>query len=120
MVDDDGIDLSSRDRAIVARVLAPFADQIERVAVFGSRASGTARPASDIDLVVWGSLDAALLARLWTLFDESGLAVTIDIVEYGTTTSSFRRHIDAVARTLFTQEDLLAARADASLDEPLY
>ena len=91
-------------------VLAPFADRIERVAVFGSRALGRARPASDIDLVLYGSLDDRTTARIWSLFDRSSLAVTVDVVRYeGLEPGSFRRPVDAVGKTLFTRDDLSAA-----------
>lgn len=109
---DDGITLSERDRAIVQRVLAPYADRVERVGVFGSRALGNARPASDLDLVLWGDLDDAVLARFWTLFDESSLAITVDIVAYHPALSSaLRSHVDQVAKVLFTREQLIAARS---------
>ena len=108
----DGIMLSERDRSIIRRVLAPFADRIERVGVFGSRSLGTAAPASDIDLVLWGDLDDRTMSRLWSLFDESSLAVTVDVVAYGADFSSaFRRHIDRVAKLLFTHDDLVAEQA---------
>ena len=107
MLAPDGIDLTTRDRNILLRVLAPFAQCIERVGVFGSRALGTAHPASDIDLILWGDLDDAVLARLWTLFDQSSLAVPVDVVAYRPTLSAaFRRHVDAVAKPLFTREQL--------------
>ena len=50
--------------------------------LFGSRAAGTARPTSDIDLVLYGSLSQADIDRLWTLFDDSALPVTVDLVAY--------------------------------------
>ena len=94
--------LSARDRSIVRDVLAPFAPRIDRIAVFGSRALGTARPASDIDLALWGDLDDATMARIATRFLESSLAVTVDAVAYGPhLAAAFRRHIDLVAKPLF-------------------
>ncbi|NYD90483.1 nucleotidyltransferase family protein [Sphingomonas melonis] len=109
MADADGIMLSERDRAIVRSVLSPFADRIDRVGVFGSRALGSARPASDIDLVIWGDLDARTLARLGTLFGESSLAVSVDVILYGPElAAALRRHIDRAAKTLFTRDDLRA------------
>lgn len=114
LVEADGIMLSTRDRAIVRQVLVPFAARIDRVAVFGSRAMGTARPASDIDLVLWGELDDAVLARLGSRFLDSGLAVTVDAVRYGPDLPpAFRRHLDSVARPLFDRQDLLANDAAA-------
>ena len=94
------------------RVLTPFAEQIERVAIFGSRALGRARPASDIDLALYGTLDERIAARIWTLFNESNLAVTVDVVHYPSLeTGAFKRHVDTYAKTLFTRDDLLMARA---------
>lgn len=102
--------LTEREIEIVGKVLKPFADRIDQVAVFGSRALGTAHPASDIDLAIYGTLSEAEVARIWTLFDQSALAVTVDIADYPRLSpSSFRRHIDNVAKTLFTQEQLKAA-----------
>lgn len=99
--------LTERERQIVGDVLSPFADRIKRAAVFGSRALGTARPASDIDLVLYGDLSEADVARLWTLFDESSLAVSVDVVDYARLGQQpLTRHIDAVAQTLFTREEL--------------
>jgi predicted nucleotidyltransferase len=109
LTDADGIVLSDRDRAIVRSVLSPFADRIDRVGVFGSRALGSARPASDIDLVLWGDLDAGTLARLATLFGESSLAVSVDVIRHSPElAAALRRHIDRAAKTLFTRDDLRA------------
>lgn len=102
---DHGISPGQIDQ--LARVLAPFADQIDRVALFGSRASGTARAQSDIDLVIYGPIAEATLDRLWTLFDASALPVTVDVVAYDrVATPALKSHIDAVSLTLFTREDL--------------
>lgn len=43
--------------------LAPLADRIEQAFVFGSTASGSAKPGSDIDLLVVGEVKLAELAR---------------------------------------------------------
>ena len=103
--------LTEREGQIVENVLKLFADSIDRVAVCGSRALGTARPASDIDLALFGTLSEAEAARIWTLFDQSALAVNVDIADYSRLApSSFKRHIDAVAKTLFTREQLKAAK----------
>lgn len=100
--------LRAREREIVHAVLAPYAQFVERVDVFGSRSLGTARANSDIDLVLHGTLSEAQLARIWTLFDESSLAVTVDVADYGRIANpALKRHIDAVARTLFTRGQLL-------------
>lgn len=107
--------VSDRDRSILRGILSVFADRIDRAAIFGSRALGRAHAASDIDLVLYGSLDDAAVARIWTMLDESGLAVTVDVARYeGLGHSSLRRHIDAYALPLFDRDELLAARDAAS------
>lgn len=107
MTATDEIILSLRERRTVHRVLAPFADRVDNVMVFGSRVLGRARPESDIDLVLHGTLDDRDVARIWTLFQESSLPVAVDVARYGALgASSFRRHIDRYAKLLFTSDDL--------------
>jgi len=111
-LDSETLTLSDRDRDILRVVLSQFADQIDRVSVFGSRALGRAHSASDIDLAIYGGLDDAVIARIWSLLDESSLAVTVDVVRYdGLAGTSLRRHIDQYAKPLFDRADLQAAVA---------
>ena len=99
----------------LATVLAPYADRIERVGVFGSRATGRARANSDIDLVVYGDVDAELEARLWTLFEDSDLPVEVDLAAYSLVRhDGLKRHIDATVATLFETKDLRSARERSS------
>ena len=112
--DDGDLDVTPKQRAILRTVLAGFTDRIDRAAVFGSRALGRARPNSDIDLVLYGTLDDRAVARIWSLLHRSSLAVGVDVVRYEAFGNvPFRRHIDAVARTLFTRDDLLAQPEEA-------
>jgi uncharacterized protein len=101
--------LTRVEREILARTLAPFAYRIERVAVFGSRATGLARPNSDIDLVLYGDVDSELEGRIWTLLDDSQLAVPVDVVAYAMIRhEGLKRHIDTTAVVVFEAKDLLA------------
>ena len=110
MPEGDTIQLPPRHRAILKAVLARFADRIDRAAIFGSRALGRASAASDIDLVLYGSLDDREVARIWTLLHESSLPVSVDVVRYeGLDQGPFRRHVEAYAKPLFTREELLDA-----------
>ena len=92
MSDPFGITAAHQD--LLREILATAGDRIDRVAVFGSRATGRYRPNSDLDLVLYGSADAADCDRLWTLFQESSLP-------------------DAVARPLFVRTDTGLAPVDA-------
>lgn len=107
---DDIIILSDRERQILRHVLRPYADLIDTVGVFGSRAMGNAHPASDIDLVLYGQLTDAQVQRLWSLFDQSNLAVTVDIADYDKIKHApLKRHIDCVMKPLFQKSDLSKA-----------
>ncbi|MDQ6859571.1 MAG: nucleotidyltransferase domain-containing protein [Verrucomicrobiota bacterium] len=71
--------LSAETLGEIARVLAAEPD-VERAILYGSRAKGTQRPGSDIDLVVSGprvTYDA--LARIFLAFDEGPLPYRFDI-----------------------------------------
>ena len=92
---------------LILRILAPYTELITRVDLFGSRARGTARPNSDIDLVLHGPVDQATLDRLWTLFWESSLPFKVDIKAYALTDyAPLKRHMDTVCQPLFSQADL--------------
>ena len=87
-------------------VLRPFANTIESVGVFGSRAMGNARENSDIDLVIYGPISERQIDRLWTLFDESSLAVRVDVLAYNLIKHPpMRAHIDRFMQPLFGPDD---------------
>ncbi len=99
--------LSDHDRKAPAEILAPYADRVERAAIFGSRASGTARANSNIDLVLYGTVTRQDVDRLWTMFAESALSVPVDVVAYSDDLyPALKRHIDAVSVPLFSRSDL--------------
>ena len=107
--------LTDRELGILREVLAPYGPRITRVGLFGSRATGRAQPSSDIDLVLYGPLDQPTLDRLWTLFDDSGLARTVDLVAYDLVDHPpLKAHIDRVMTPLFEATDLQADVASAS------
>lgn len=99
--------LSARQLEAIRQILAPFACAIEKVDLFGSRATGSYRPNSDIDLVIHGSLSEKEVDRLVTLFKESSLPFTVDVKSYELTSyAPLKMHMDKVACTLFTKNDL--------------
>lgn len=101
--------LSEKQLEIIRNILIPYAGKIERVGIFGSRATGTARENSDIDMVLYGEIDEEDIDRIWTLFYESILAIKVDIVAYNLVAySPLKRHIDSNVKILFTQSDLQA------------
>ncbi len=80
---------------------------IDRVDLFGSRATGKFRETSDIDLAIHGDISEEEGDRLYTRFFESMIPHKIDVTVYGHVSyPPFKRHIDAVAKTLFTNEQI--------------
>ena len=97
------------------------------IRVIGSRASGQAKPFSDLDLAIMGDEPLSLQVRgaLRDDFDESDLPFTVDLVEWATASEAFRRVIlDSAAtmratpaRLLFSTAATSASTFSASLSE---
>lgn len=70
---------------------------LTKVVLFGSRAKGTHRPTSDIDLALFGPLSPAALARAAGLLDASTLPYQVDVLAYDDIDSpDLRAHIGRV------------------------
>lgn len=98
-----GHGLSGEQIALLRSVLARYAPPIDRVDLFGSRALGTARAASDIDLLVCGKgVDSRLIDRLWTELNDLPLPFTVDVLgEAAELPAALRAHLEAAATPLF-------------------
>ena len=107
--------LRERDRRIVEEVLRTE-DAVERARLFGSRARGTHRPHSDIDLVIEGAgvgLRTAL--RLKDRFEESTLPVPVDVVRITPDTEpAFARNVDRWGRVIYERSAASAPAREAS------
>lgn len=107
--------LSGHHLAMIAEVLAPFAEAIEHVGLFGSRATGTQKPGADINLVLYGPLTEPMVDRLWTCFSETLLPFSVNVVAYSLNTEpALKQQIDAVKRPLLVREDLIRLRSKCS------
>jgi len=85
----------------LSSVLCHYPD-VQQVVLFGSRAKGTAHPASDIDLALWGIEDALRLEALAAELDELPLPFKFDVTSYSAITNpSLCAHIDRVGRVLY-------------------
>lgn len=107
--------LSGSHLAMIAEVLAPFADAIDRVGLFGSRATRTQKLGSDINLVLYGPLTEPMVDRLWTRFSDTLLPFSVDVVAYSHIQEpGLKRQIDAVMWPLLVREDLICLRPKCS------
>ncbi len=78
-------------------------DAIDKVVLYGSRALGTHKPGSDIDLALFGSeITPDLTASIAILIDDLLLPYTLDLTAYALIDNdALREHIDRVGIELF-------------------
>lgn len=88
----------------IYRIFNLHRDALHWVKLFGSRARGDHRTASDIDLAVAGK--GGIRERLARAFDESALPYTFDIVDYENLSNAHLRHaVDTDGVLLWKKED---------------
>ncbi len=89
------IDLDSKQLERVKMILKRHIPE-RRVWVFGSRARGTAKPYSDLDLAVEGAekLSFETRRRLQEDFEESDLPIRVDLVELCSVDPAFKQLIE--------------------------
>lgn len=99
------VTLTDRERATVEQIIRGIAGRIGEVKVFGSRATGRARPSSDLDLVVYPPIAQRELYDLMDAFEESDLPIFVDVVPWDRITSeALRDQIRRYAVPLFVDE----------------
>jgi predicted nucleotidyltransferase len=88
------IDVEEKDLNTVRDILGSHVPEFE-VRAFGSRARGTTKKASDLDLVIMTSvpLETLRMADLKEAFIESDLPFKVDIVDWADTKDTFRKLI---------------------------
>lgn len=93
------------------RMRAVFASHpaVEQVILFGSRAKGNHKPASDIDLALTGPVNFSEIARIDWELDDLLLPWEIDLVQFdGITNPDLREHITRVGQTFYAPLELAA------------
>lgn len=83
--------LNDKELLVVRAILRAHLAPNTKVSVFGSRASGKAKPWSDLDLMIDAQmpLPIELLAALAEAFEESELPWKVDLVDRQTVDCSF-------------------------------
>lgn len=86
----------------IRRILATE-PAVEKAVLFGSRAKGTHRPGSDIDLALFGAgLDLDVLGRLAARLDESPIPYQVDLCLFDWIDhEDLRAHIARVGRVFY-------------------
>ena len=96
------IDLPEDHRRLVLGILAAHLPQGSAASVFGSRATGRARPLSDLDLAIDAGRRLTLdeIAGLVEAFTDSDLPYKVDVVDWHAIDERFRQMIMAERRRL--------------------
>lgn len=95
MSDRPPIAVSEADWLIIRNILRAHVPDCA-VWAFGSRATGRAKPYSDLDLAISGKkpLGIDLAAQLAEAFAESDLPYKVDIVDWTTASEAFKKVIE--------------------------
>jgi predicted nucleotidyltransferase len=81
--------------------------EITGVKLFGSRAKGTHAPSSDIDLALWGEVDALGAEAIAAELDELPLPYRFDVQAFDAITfPPLREHIERVGIPLYPEDTL--------------
>ena len=100
--------LQEKQLEIIKDICGKFANCIDKVSLFGSRATGSYKSYSDIDIVVYGNISDKCVDNLWTHFHESSLPYKVDINAYHLIAHQpLKDHIDRHSKTLFSKNQLL-------------
>ncbi len=95
------------EKSRIAEIASAFAGEIDAINVFGSRASGTARRGSDLDLILSGPITLHDMLKLGAAFEESDLAFKIDLLhERDLIDPEVRDHILRQAKPLLSGDAL--------------
>ncbi len=97
-------------RTIVALIAA--SEPVENAVVFGSRAKGTWRPGSDVDIALSGTAlcHDDIVALSYTLNEETFLPWHFDLVDYRSIQNPvLKEHIDRVGKPLFMRSGFSGA-----------
>ena len=80
-------------------------EKVECAAVFGSRAKGTHRKYSDIDIALWGDLDLFDAQHIESELEELPLIYKFDVTAYAELKNAeLREHIDRVGVVIYRKQ----------------
>lgn len=98
--------LSDKTVATVSGILARY-PQVERAFIYGSRAKGTYKPGSDIDLTLFGEgLDCGICSNIASDLDDSDIPYLVDLSVFALLKDqSLREHIERVGLVLYRRAE---------------
>jgi len=88
----------------IGTVCGRFHD-VERAAIFGSRAKGTNALYSDVDIAVFGDIDFRVAERIASELDELPLIYTFDVLAYNSIKNpKLKDHINHVGVPVYERD----------------
>lgn len=99
--------LTDRDIQAIEGIFSKF-PEVETVCIFGSRAKGSFKAGSDVDLAIMNKgLNNKTLLRLKNEFEESNLPYVIDLVNFHSLTNAeFIDHIKRMGIVFYQKQDV--------------
>ncbi len=96
MNNEPALDLKPKELKQVQQIIKRYIPE-KQVCVFGSRAIGTAKSYSDLDLVVMAEQSLSLYqgAMLNEAFEESDLPFKVDVIDWTTISERFKKIIQS-------------------------
>lgn len=97
--------LSVQHRAIISAIFSKYPD-VKKVLVYGSRAKGTFRPGSDIDMTITdrSDLPTDILFKLINDFESSPLPFSVDLSVFSSLTNpDLIAHIQRVGKVIYAR-----------------
>ena len=85
--------LCAKELEIIQEILSHY-EAIQSALLFGSRARGTFRAASDVDIALKGAITIKLIAKIKAEFEDSNLPFFVDIVDYARADNALKNEID--------------------------
>lgn len=102
--------LTADEQRLIAGVFRKH-PEIVAAKLFGSRAKGTQTERSDIDIALWGDIDALRAESIAAELDELPLPCTFDVKPFALIKSpALREHIQRVGVEIFPEDSLLSVR----------
>lgn len=101
--------LTQQDIDIIISVISEF-PEVEQALIFGSRAIGSYRNGSDVDIALKGKeLDMSIISHVsYRLNEETSLPYLFDVLNYHTITSSeLTEHIDRVGVSIYEKKNTI-------------
>jgi len=97
--------LSEMQLQLILGVINNF-EEIEKVLIFGSRAKGTNRPGSDIDLALIGDkLNSLLVNRVSSALDDLPLPYMFDLINYHEINNEFlKKKVDDEGKLFYERK----------------